>query len=234
LLIPKIERWSGRSAASSPSTYLPGSHHRDNVTVQGQRLAYFRVVEPTRAIVSVVITARHLTDVPDPACGVSSASPISTPCSPAATRSLPAPTPHIEQTERGHQSHVCRSARRRAARDHAAAMARQAEASAEARQAHPRAGASSPPPSACRGRPHHRAEEGGLQLAYLQTLGQIANDRAAPSLPAAHRRDARPDPLDDTTDWPATPTVAPAPAPAPVTERPTPRRPPPPGLDTRP
>jgi regulator of protease activity HflC (stomatin/prohibitin superfamily) len=79
------------------------------------------------------------------------------------------------------------------------------------------------------------AEEGGLQLRYLQTLSQIANDRQATilfPLPVDITRGLIPD-LEGSEGNRDGGAPA-APAPAPYVERPTPRPTPVPDFDSRP
>jgi regulator of protease activity HflC (stomatin/prohibitin superfamily) len=230
LLIPKIERMV-KVDLRVITLDVPAQEAitRDNVTVKVNAVAYFRVVEPTRAIVSVVdyrratslmcqTSLRSILGQADLDTLLSSRDEINAQMQRLVDEQTEAWGIKVTSVE-VRDVELPETMQR--------AMARQAEAEREKRakliHAQGEFAAASRLAEAAR---IIGAEEGGLQLRYLQTLGQIANDRQATiffPLPIDVTRGLIPLPDDDR----------PAPTPPPVTERPTSRPTPAPDFGNR-
>jgi regulator of protease activity HflC (stomatin/prohibitin superfamily) len=241
LLIPKIERMV-KVDLRVITLDVPAQEAitRDNVTVKVNAVAYFRVVEPTRAIVSVVDYRRATSLMCQTSLrSILGQSDLDTLLSSRDEINAQLQRLIDEQTEAWgikvtsvevRDVELPESMQR--------AMARQAEAEREKRakliHAQGEFGAAERLAEAAR---IISAEDGGLQLRYLQTLGQIANDRQATIF--------FPLPIDVTRGFGAhvsgngaTPPAASAPAatapiaaPPPIADHPTPRPTPRPEFD---
>jgi len=228
LLIPKIERMV-RVDLRVITLDVPAQEAitRDNVTVKVNAVAYFRVVEPTRAIISVVdyrratslmcqTSLRSILGQSDLDTLLSSRDEINGQLQRLIDEQTEAWGIKVTSVE-VRDVELPESMQR--------AMARQAEAEREKRakliHASGEFAAAERLADAAR---IIGAEEGGLQLRYLQTLSQIANDRQATiffPLPIDVTRGLIP--LDDNGNTPTPLRPSSTAAPAPVTERPTPR-----------
>ena len=231
LLIPKIERMV-KVDLRVITLDVPAQEAitRDNVTVKVNAVAYFRVVEPTRAIVSVVDYRRATSLMCQTSLrSILGQSDLDTLLSSRDEINAQLQQLIDEQTEAWGIKVTSVEVRDvELPETMQRAMARQAEAEREKRakliHAQGEFAAASRLAEAAR---IIGNEEGGLQLRYLQTLGQIANDRAATiffPLPIDVTRGLIPLPDDDGQ----------ASAPAPVAERPTPRPHPAPDFGTPP
>jgi len=238
LLIPKIERMV-KVDLRVITLDVPAQEAitRDNVTVKVNAVAYFRVVEPTLAIVSVVdyrratslmcqTTLRSILGQADLDTLLSKRDEINTDLQriiDQQTESWGIKVTSVEVRDVELPETMQR------------AMARQAEAEREKRAKLIHASGELAAAERLAGAAEiMSSEEGGLQLRYLQTLTQIANDRQATilfPLPIDITRGLIPD-VDDSNHNGTAP-VAPA-APAPYIERPTPRPAPAPDLGPRP
>ena len=244
LLIPKIERMV-KVDLRVITLDVPAQEAitRDNVTVKVNAVAYFRVVEPTRAVVTVVdyrratslmcqTSLRSILGQSDLDTLLSSRDEINSQLQRLIDDQTEAWGIKVTSVE-VRDVELPETMQR--------AMARQAEAEREKRakliHAQGEFAAAERLAEAAR---IIGNEEGGLQLRYLQTLGQIANDRAATiffPLPIDVTRGLVP--LDGSNgSGPPSPrppvAPAPVPSPAPLTERPTPRPIPRPDFDNRP
>jgi regulator of protease activity HflC (stomatin/prohibitin superfamily) len=236
LLIPKIERMV-KVDLRVITLDVPAQEAitRDNVTVKVDAVAYFRVVEPSRAVVTVVdyrratslmcqTTLRSILGQSDLDTLLASRDEIN-----ARLQRL-----IDEQTEAWGIKVTSVEVRDVELPDTMQrAMARQAEAEREKRakliHAEGEFAAAERLSEAAR---IISSEEAGLQLRYLQTLTQIANDRRATiifPLPIDITRGLIPDQGGSGGDGSAS-----APPVAPPTERPTPRPTPAPDLGRRP
>ncbi len=226
LLIPKIERMV-KVDLRVITLDVPAQEAitRDNVTVKVNAVAYFRVVEPTLAIVSVVdyrratslmcqTTLRSILGQADLDTLLSKRDEINTDLQriiDQQTESWGIKVTSVEVRDVELPETMQR------------AMARQAEAEREKRAKLIHASGELAAAERLAGAAEiMSSEEGGLQLRYLQTLTQIANDRQATilfPLPIDITRGLIPD-VDDSSHNGTAP-VAPA-APAPYIERPAP------------
>ncbi len=236
LLIPKIERMV-RVDLRVITLDVPAQEAitRDNVTVKVNAVAYFRVVEPTRAIVSVVdyrratslmcqTTLRSILGQSDLDTLLSSRDEINAQLQRLIDEQTEAWGIKVTSVE-VRDVELPESMQR--------AMARQAEAEREKRAKLIHAsGELAAAERLAAAAQIISSEEGGLQLRYLQTLGQIANDRQATIY--------FPLPIDVTrglvtgvggANGNGNAPPAPRPAPAPSVERPTPRPFPAPDFD---
>jgi regulator of protease activity HflC (stomatin/prohibitin superfamily) len=233
LLIPRIERMV-KVDLRVITLDVPAQEAitRDNVTVKVNAVAYFQVIEPTRAIVSVVdyrratslmcqTTLRSILGQADLDTLLSSRDEINTQLQKWIDEQTEAWGIKVTSVE-VRDVELPESMQR--------AMARQAEAEREKRakliHASGEFAAAERLSEAAR---IISSEEGGLQLRYLQTLTQIANDRQATiifPLPIDITRGLLGDDQDGASSGNGSrPAASPAPssaAPAP-TERPTPR-----------
>ncbi|MCC7367246.1 MAG: slipin family protein [Chloroflexi bacterium] len=235
LLIPKIERMV-RVDLRVITLDVPAQEAitRDNVTVKVNAVAYFRVVEPTRAIVSVVDYRRATSLMCQTSLrSILGQSDLDTLLSSRDEINAQLQRLIDEQTEAWgikvtsvevRDVELPESMQR--------AMARQAEAEREKRakliHAQGEFAASERLAEAAR---IISAEDGGLQLRYLQTLGQIANDRQATiffPLPIDVTRGFGGDGHANGNGTEPRPSTAPPTAP----ERPTPRPSPRPDFDS--
>ena len=225
LLIPKIERMV-KVDLRVITLDVPAQEAitRDNVTVKVNAVAYFRVVEPTRAIVSVVdyrratslmcqTTLRSILGQSDLDTLLSSRDEINAQLQKIIDEQTEAWGIKVTSVE-VRDVELPESMQR--------AMARQAEAEREKRAKLIHASGELAAAERLAGAAQIiSSEEGGLQLRYLQTLGQIANDRRATIV--------FPLPIDITRgllqeiDGNGTSSGAPTSPAAPPTERPTPR-----------
>ena len=183
LLIPKIERMV-KVDLRVITLDVPAQEAitRDNVTVKVNAVAYFRVVEPTRAVVSVVdyrratslmcqTTLRSILGQSDLDTLLSSREEINSQLQQLIDEQTEAWGIKVTAVE-VRDVELPESMQR--------AMARQAEAEREKRAKLIHAeGELAAAERLAAAAEIISAEEGGLQLRYLQTLGQIANDRRA-------------------------------------------------------
>jgi regulator of protease activity HflC (stomatin/prohibitin superfamily) len=224
LLIPRIERMV-KVDLRVITLDVPAQEAitRDNVTVKVNAVAYFRVVEPTRAIVSVVdyrratslmcqTTLRSILGQADLDTLLSSRDEINAQLQRLIDEQTEAWGIKVTSVE-VRDVELPESMQR--------AMARQAEAEREKRAKLIHAsGELAAAERLAAAAEIISSEEGGLQLRYLQTLGQIANDRQATivfPLPVDIMRGLVPEPNGNggSTDDDGPPTR--------VIERPTPR-----------
>jgi regulator of protease activity HflC (stomatin/prohibitin superfamily) len=183
LLIPMIERMV-KVDLRLVTLDVPAQEAitRDNVTVKVNAVAYFRVVEPTRAIVSVVdyrratslmcqTTLRSILGQSDLDTLLSSRDEINALLQKQIDEQTEAWGIKVTSVE-VRDVELPESMQR--------AMARQAEAEREKRAKLIHASGELAAAERLAGAAQIiSSEEGGLQLRYLQTLGQIANDRRA-------------------------------------------------------
>jgi len=236
LLIPKIERMV-KVDLRVITLDVPAQEAitRDNVTVKVNAVAYSRVVEPTRAIVSVVdyrratslicqTTLRSILGQADLDTLLSSRDEINIQLQKWIDEQTEAWGIKVTSVE-VRDVEMPETMQR--------AMARQAEAEREKRakliHASGDLAASERLADAAR---IISSEEGGLQLRYLQTLTQIANDRQATilfPLPIDITRGLMPE-MDSSSGGNGHAPISPAPPP---TERPTPRPTPAPDFSQR-
>jgi regulator of protease activity HflC (stomatin/prohibitin superfamily) len=239
LLVPKIERMV-KVDLRVVTLDVPAQEAitRDNVTVKVNAVAYFRVVEPTLAIVSVVdyrratslmcqTTLRSILGQADLDTLLSSRDEINADLQRLIDQQTEAWGIKVTSVE-VRDVELPETMQR--------AMARQAEAEREKRAKLIHAAGELAAAERLAGAAEiMSAEEGGLQLRYLQTLSQIANDRQATilfPLPVDITRGLIPD-LEGSEGNRDGGAPA-APAPAPYVERPTPRPTPVPDFDSRP
>jgi regulator of protease activity HflC (stomatin/prohibitin superfamily) len=225
LLIPKIERMV-KVDLRVITLDVPAQEAitRDNVTVKVNAVAYFRVVEPTRAVVSVVdyrratslmcqTTLRSILGQSDLDTLLSSRDEINAQLQKLIDEQTEAWGIKVTSVE-VRDVELPESMQR--------AMARQAEAEREKRAKLIHASGELAAAERLAGAAQIiSSEEGGLQLRYLQTLGQIANDRRATiifPLPIDITRGL----LHEIAGNGTSASAPPAPA-APPLERPTPR-----------
>ncbi|MGE3272401.1 MAG: slipin family protein [Chloroflexota bacterium] len=235
LLIPKIERMvTVDLRVITLDVPAQEAITRDNVTVKVNAVAYFRVVEPTRAIISVVdyrratslmcqTSLRSILGQSDLDTLLSSRDEINARLQQLIDEQTEAWGIKVTSVE-VRDVELPESMQR--------AMARQAEAEREkrAKLIHA-AGEFAAAERLAEAARIIAAEEGGLQLRYLQTLGQIANDRQATiffPLPIDVTRGLIPLPLDGNGTAPTPAGLSSAP---PAAERPTPRPTPRPDFD---
>jgi regulator of protease activity HflC (stomatin/prohibitin superfamily) len=238
LLIPKIERMV-KVDLRVITLDVPAQEAitRDNVTVKVNAVAYFRVVEPTLAIVSVVdyrratslmcqTTLRSILGQSDLDTLLSKRDEINADLQRLIDQQTEAWGIKVTSVE-VRDVELPETMQR--------AMARQAEAEREKRAKLIHASGELAAAERLAGAAEiMSAEEGGLQLRYLQTLTQIANDGRATiffPLPIDITRGLITD-FEDTSSNGTAP-VAPA-APAPYIDRPTPRPASAPDFDSRP
>ena len=183
LLIPKIERMV-KVDLRVITLDVPAQEAitRDNVTVKVNAVAYFQVVEPTRAVVSVVdyrratslmcqTTLRSILGQSDLDTLLANRDEINSQLQKLIDEQTEAWGIKVTAVE-VRDVELPESMQR--------AMARQAEAEREKRAKLIHASGELAAAERLAGAAHIiSSQEGGLQLRYLQTLGQIANDRSA-------------------------------------------------------